>query len=393
MTDVNINIPEVFQELFNPYRYKVYGGRGAAKSHTFAIALLVLGLKKPLRILCCREIQLSINDSVKRILDDKIKQYGLEGFYSSTKTEITGINGTAFIFCGLGSNISSIPSKEGVDICWVEEAESVRDGSLTTLIPTIRKKGSEIWFSFNPKDENSPVYQKFVACKESPPNSFIKLVNYYDNPFFSNTTLQAEMEWDKKTDKDKYLHVWEGQLLKQSEANVFKNWAIDVFEAPEDTIFYYGADWGFSQDPSTLVRCYIDDLNRKLYIDYEAYGVGVEIDETPQLFDSVPGSRDWKITADNARPETISYMNRNGFKIVPSKKGKGSVEDGIAFIKKYKIIVHQRCKHVIDELKLYSYKIDPKTGDILPIIVDKHNNMIDALRYAIEKLWQPCYYI
>jgi phage terminase large subunit len=121
-----------------------------------------------------------------------------------------------------------------------------------------------------------------------------------------------------------------------------------------------------------------------MYIDHEAYAVGCEIDNTPDLFDTVPGSRKWKITADSARPETISYMQRNGFKIVGAKKGNGSVEDGINFLLNFDIIVHPRCKHVIDEFTHYSWKVDKRTDEVLPVLADDHNHMIDAVRYALE---------
>lgn len=383
-----ISYPEVFQDLFKPSRYKVYlGGRGSAKSWTFAMALIChYGIKSPLRILCAREIQNSINDSVKRVLDDTIKRYGLEKFYTSTKTEIRGANGTLFIFAGLRDNILNLKSKEGIDICWVEEADSISQDSLDILIPTIRKENSEIWFSFNPRNESDPVYQRFVT-NDPPKNSIIKQVNYDANPFFTEI-LKDEMEWDKKHNIDKYNHVWLGKLLKQSEALVFKNWKVGNFVAPEGTVFYYGCDWGFSNDPIALIRCYFDDANRKLYIDRETGGVNIELDDIPKLFDNVPGSRKWKITADCSRPETISHLCRHGFNVVKCKGGKGSVEDGVEFLHNYEIIVNERCKQVRAEFGLYSYKIDKKTGEILPLIEDKNNHYCDALRYAIEDLWQ-----
>lgn len=383
-----ISYPEVFQDLFKPSEYKVFlGGRCGAKSWSFAMALIChYGILSPLRILCAREIQDSIDDSVKKILDDTIARYNLESFYTSTKKEIRGANGTSFIFAGLRDNISKFKSKEAIDICWIEEADSISQDSLDTLIPTIRKDGSEIWFSFNPRNESDPIYKMFV--KNTPPeDSIVRKVSYKDNPFFSEKS-RKQMEWDRKHDLDKYNHVWLGKLLKQSQALIFKNWRVDNFEAPEGTIFYYGGDWGFSQDPLALIRCYIDDANRRLFIDYEVGGVGIELDDIPELFDVVPGSRKWKITADCSRPETISYLCRHGFNIVKSKGGAGSVEDGIEFLKSYEIIVHERCKKVRAELGLYSYKIHPKTKEILPLIEKKNDHYLDSARYAIEELWQ-----
>jgi len=166
---------------------------------------------------------------------------------------------------------------------------------------------------------------------------------------------------------------------------VFRNWTVEEFERPEGTVHRLGADWGFSVDPSVLVRCSVD--GRRLYVDYEAYMIGCEIDMLPDLFDRVPESRKWFITADSARPETISYMRNHGFpKINSATKGAGSVEDGIEFLKSYDIVVHPRCKHLIDELTLYSYKTDPLTGEVLPILADKNNHVIDSLRYACEAI-------
>jgi phage terminase large subunit len=158
---------------------------------------------------------------------------------------------------------------------------------------------------------------------------------------------------------------------------------VEEFDRPEGTIYRLGADWGYSVDPSCLVRCSID--GNRLYIDHEAYMIGCEIVNLPDLFDRVPESRKWFITADSARPETISYMRKHGFpKINAAQKGAGSIEEGIAFLQSYDIVVHPRCQHVIDELTLYSYKTDPLTGQVLPILEDRNNHLIDALRYACE---------
>jgi phage terminase large subunit len=161
-------------------------------------------------------------------------------------------------------------------------------------------------------------------------------------------------------------------------------YSIEEFEVGDDWNGpYFGADWGFSVDPSVLIRCSIE--GRRLYIDHESYMIGCEIDQLPDLFDRVPESRKWFITADSARPETISYMQKHGYpKISAAIKGARSVEDGIEFLKSFDIIVHPRCQHVIDELTMYSYKTDPLTNQILPMLEDKHNHTIDALRYACE---------
>lgn len=405
-------------------RYRVfYGGRGGAKSRTIASELLLRGTEKPERILCTREFQKSIRDSVKRLLDDEINRLGLgvlgSGFYVSTDKEIRGANGTLFVFHGLHRNENGIRSLEGITIAWVEEARFVSQDSLDALIPTIRAPGSEIWFSYNPKDPKDPVDVMFRGKHGPPPGSVVVEVNYYDNPWFGETALPRDMEYDKRRDFDRYRHIWLGQYLERSESKVFKNWKVRPFEVPEDAVIRSGADWGFASDPNVLVSCFIgrwsgeawesepvaDPDGNVLFVRYEAYEVGTIIEEIPALFagdddvhptkrrwenprnlPGVPEARRWKIIADSARPEIIDYMSRRGFNIEPAVKGPGSLEEGVTFLQGYDICVHPSCIHVADELALYSYKVDPKTEEVLPVLADKDNHTIDALRYALENV-------
>ena len=338
---------------------------------------------EPLRIGVYREIQRSIRDSAKRLLDDKIAENGLSGFYESTDTEIRGKNGTLFLFNGLRTNPDAIKSTEGLDIAIVMEANKVAQRSWDLLIPTVRKPGSEIWAEWNPYLETDPVDVMFRGENGPPPGAIVRRINWSDNPFFPEV-LKAELEYDRNRDPDKYAHIWLGEYTRNSEARVFRNWKVEAFETPKDAEFRFGADWGFAIDPTVLVRCYL--VGRTLYVDQESYGIGVEIDKTPAMFDKIEGSRKWTITADSARPETVSYMRRQGFKIMAALKGAGSVEDGIEFLKSFDIIVHPRCKHTADELALFSFKQDPLTNEILPVLEDKNNHVIDALRYALEAL-------
>lgn len=383
-----VELPEAFRELWTPSRYKAFwGGRGGAKSRSFGRALLLMSLSTPLRILCAREIQKSIADSVKRLLDDDIDRMGLgasgTGFFDSTLTEIRTAIGGLFIFAGLRSNIEAVKSTEGIDICWCEEANSISQNSIETLIPTIRQDGSELWFSWNPRSEKDPVDKMFRGGMP-PPEAIVRKVTWEDNPWFPDV-LRKEMEWDRGRDPDKYAHIWLGEYVKNSEARVFRNWKIDTFEVPKGARPYYGGDWGFAVDPTCLVRCWI--VGRTLYIDQEVYEVGCPIDRTPALFDKVEGAKRWPITADSARPETIDYMRRHGYPhIQAARKGPGSIEDGIEFLKSFDIVVHPDCRHTIDELTLYSYKLDKLTGEVLPVLEDKKNNVIDALRYAAEQV-------
>lgn len=375
---------EAFAELYSPHRYKVfYGGRGSGKSHAVAQALTFLSSNINLRILCCREIQNSIKDSSYQVLKDMTDRLGIGHEFKFTESEILHTRtGSRFIFSGLLRNENSIRSKEGIDICWIEEASSVSQRSWDVLTPTIRKPGSELWLTFNPLTVDDPTN---VFIENPPPNAYVRKVNYWDNPFFPEV-LREQMEWDKQNDFEKYLHVWEGYPLTISDAQVFKGRFV-VEPIPEDLWkkadrLFFGADFGFARDPSTLIRCFIFD--NRLFIDHEAYGVGVEIDEIPQLYRSVPGADQWPIKGDSARPETISYLRRHGYNIDGAEKWPDSIEEGINFIKSFdKVVIDPRCKHTADEFRLYSYKTDRLTDEVLPVVLDKNNHTIDALRYAM----------
>jgi phage terminase large subunit len=370
-----------------PSRYKgAHGGRGSGKSHFFAELMLEEHISNPNQAsVCVREIQLSLQQSVKRLLDNKIQSMNAGYYFDVQDKIIKSKHGSGLIiFQGMQNHTNdSIKSLEGFDRAWVEEAQSLSQNSLDMLRPTIRKPNSELWFGWNPNNETDPV-DLLLRGDNPPPNAIVVEVNYADNPWFPEV-LREEMEYDRLRDPDKYQHVWMGGYNTNSEAKVFKNWKIEEFEAPPDAILRFGADWGFAVDPTVLVRSFI--TGRKLYIDYEAYMINCEIMNTPDLFMTVPEAEKWPITADSARPETISHMKKNGFpRIMAAIKGPKSLEEGVEWLKNYEIIVHPRCRHTIDELAHYSYKVDKLTGQVLPLLEDKRNHVIDALRYAVEGL-------
>jgi len=372
--------------------YIYYGGRGSGKSWAVAMFLVFITRKRKYRVLCTREYQKNIKDSSKKLIEDTIKRFKLEKEFDCQVAVIKHIKtGSEFLFYGLHHNIKEIKSLEGVDICWGEESENTAQESLDDLIPTIRKEDLEsleasiIIFTLNPDKKENPVYKEYIDS-ESWEGLIREKVNYYDNPFFPNV-LRKEMERCRERDPDKYDWVWEGNCREYSEAQILKGcYSIKDFELPEDTVYFFGADWGFSQDPNTLTRMYADMDKLKLYIDYGVDKVGVEIKDTPAFYDQIPKSRQYKITADNARPEMISHMKGEGFKIKLAKKGANSIEDGITFLKNFEVIIHPRCKGVIEEFKLYSYKQDKTTGQILTDIIDKNNHYIDGIRYGLEDL-------
>ena len=385
MTTLQIQTPPWAVPLLKPARYKgAYGGRGSGKSHFFAEMMVeehIMDAKR--RSVCVREVQKSLGQSVKRLLELKIEALNAGSYFEVQDAVIKSKRGDGLIlFQGMQNHTAdSIKSLEGYDCAWVEESQSLSQNSLDLLRPTIRKPGSELWFTWNPRQATDPV-DTLLRGLTPPKDAIILPVNFDDNPWFPSV-LRDEMEYDQRRDPDKYMHVWRGEYVRNSETRVFKNWKIEEFEAPPDAIHRLGADWGFAVDPTTLVRCHI--IGRTLYVDYEAYMVGCEILNTPDLFMTVPESEMWPMVADSARPETISHMRRNGFpKIMAAVKGPKSVEDGVEWLKSYNIIVHPRCEHTIDELTLYSYKQDPLTNKILPVLEDKKNHVIDALRYACE---------
>jgi phage terminase large subunit len=369
--------------LLSDGRYKgAYGGRGSGKSHGIAEYIIERSIMAKTDVVCLREVQKSLRQSVKKLLESKIETMGVGHYFEVLHDRITSRHGGVIIFEGLANHTAeSIKSLEGFDIAWFEEAQVASQRSLDLLRPTIRKPGSELLFTWNPRFDTDPI-ETLLRGEDPPPGTILVEVNFEDNPWFPEE-LRIEMEYDKRRDPEKYAHIWLGAHVRNSEARVFRNWRIEEFETPADVIHRQGADWGFASDPTVLVRCHI--IGRNLYIDYEAYQVGCEITDTPDLFATVPDSHKWPTTADSSRPETISHMRRHGFpKIYPAVKGAGSVEEGIEWLKSYDIIVHPRCQHTIDELTLYSYKVDSLTQAVLPVLEDRDNHVIDALRYACE---------
>lgn len=396
MSTLTIPTPRAFVPLLGRARYKgAHGGRGSGKSHFFAERLIEECVAEPsTRAVCVREVQKSLDQSVKQLLTDKIASLGVKAHFEVLATEIhvlddTGRRSGLIIFEGMQNHTAdSIKSLEGYRIAWVEEAQSLSQRSLDLLTPTLRRADAELWFSWNPELATAPVdvFFRSEGAKDDPDIACVE-VNYHDNPWFGETALVGDMERDRRRDPDKYAHIWLGGYKRRSEAAVFNNWRVgepDEFATDDKTVFRFGADWGFSVDPTVLVRCYLK--GRTLYVDREVSAVGCEIDKTPALFDKIPGSRKWLITADSSRPELVSYMQRQGFRVTAAIKGAGSLEQGVTFLQSFDIVVHPECVRTIDELTLYAYRTDKLTGEVLPILEDKDNHTIDALRYALEGL-------
>jgi len=399
----DLSIPEKMQWFLYPSRYKTaYGGRGSAKTRTIASILVERARCAFERILCCREIMKSIQDSSWQEIVDEINRRSLEDEFSITDKKITHKEtGSSFGFEGLYRNQTKIKGYAGATIAWVEEAENVSLRSWDYLVNTIRAKDSEIWTSFNPAKPEDPTYTERVepyipslvsgVYVDWDANPFERVtvvnINWRDNPWFPDE-LDGERRKLMERDYDRYLWVYEGEFYDRKEAQVFSGkWEVKEFE-PHHKLWngpYNGLDFGFSQDPTAGVRVWIHD--ECLWIEREAVKQHLELDDTAEfLMDRLPEIEKQSVRADNARPESISYLSRKGLpRIVGCDKGKGSVEDGISFIKSFKrIYIHPRCDNAIYEARNYQYKTDRITDEVLDVILDKDNHCWDAIRYALE---------
>ena len=385
-----VEFPPRLLPLLNPSmpaRYRVaYSGRGAAKSWSFARALILRALVEPVRVLCAREYQGSIAESVHKLLSTQVEELRLDPWFTIQRDSITSFRGAEFLFTGLHQNVAKIKSTENVSIAWVEEAERVSDESWQVLIPTIRKPGSEVWITFNPDAPTDPTYRRFVTS--APPGALVEFVSYRDNPWLPSE-LDAERRYLESVDADAAAWIWEGKCRAASDAQIFAGkYSIEPFEAAKEWEGpYFGLDFGFAQDPTAGVRCWIHE--RRLYIERECHAVGCDIDATPRLLEQLGEDAPKRtMRADCARPETISYLQRNGWpNVTAAEKWQGSVDAGISFLRSFeKIVIHPRCVHTAAEFRAYSFKTDRLTGDVKPEPVDAFNHSIDALRYALSPL-------
>lgn len=338
-------------------------------------------------ILCAREYMNSLEESSMEEVKQAIRSVPwLNDFYELGEKYIrTKCRSVNYVFAGLRHNLDSIKSKARILIAWVDEAESVSEIAWTKLTPTVREAGSEIWVTWNPERDGSATDKRFR--KNPPDNAVVVEMNYGDNPWFPSVLEEERLSDQERLDSATYAWIWEGAYLENSDKQVLANKYVvksfpdDLWQKADRLLF--GADFGFAKDPNTLLRQFI--LDNCLYIEYEAYGIGVELDHMPAFYDKIPESRKWPIKADSARPETISYLKRQGFNISAAKKWQGSVEDGITHLRGFKqIIIHPRCKETAKEARLYSYKTDRITGEVLPVIEDKNNHCWDAVRYGLD---------
>lgn len=346
----------------------------------------IWGMIEPLRILCTRELQVSIKESFHAELKAAIaSEPWLEAHYSVGIDYIRGANGTEFIFRGLRHNTPSIKSLAKIDLTIVEEAEDVPEDSWLALEATVfRQPKSELWAIWNRRFDGSPVDKRFI--KDPPPNAIVQKVNYNDNPFFPEGLETLRLRELERLDLATYAHIWDGDYLSNSNAQVLHGKVhVEAFEPRSGWDGpYYGGDFGFSQDPTAAVEVWVGGSD--VFIRREAVKVGLELDDTAAFVKRrIPGFERGVSRWDNARPESISHIRRHGIpRATACEKWPGSVEDGIAYLRTFsRIVVHPECPQTQQEARLYSYKVDRLTKDVTTDIVDAHNHAIDAIRYAL----------
>ncbi|AVG43420.1 PBSX family phage terminase large subunit [Achromobacter insolitus] len=403
MTTAEIQLPPKLIPVFSgPARYRgAKGGRGSAKTRSFALmtavrAYMFAQAGVPGVILCGREYMNSLEDSSMEEVKQAIRSVPwLDAYFDIGEKFIRTRNRrVSYTFTGLRHNLDSIKSKARVLIAWIDEAENVSEIAYQKLLPTVRENDSEVWLTWNPELGGSPTDLRFV--KNPPPNSKIVELNYTDNPWFPDVLEQERRNDRERLDDQTYAWIWDGAYRENSAAQILAGkYRVAEFDPAAGWDGpYFGLDWGFSQDPTAGVKLWVHD--HRLWVEYEAGKIGLENDDIAEfMIARLPGIEQHVTRADSARPETISHVKSKGRdgqraslpRLQGVEKWKGSVEDGIAHLRSYKeIVIHPRCVQTLREARLYSYKVDRLTGDVLTDIVDANNHYMDATRYALQPM-------
>ena len=356
-----MEIPVEFKRLFDKdwREAAVYGGRFSLKSHTIARYLLVRARQEKTRILCCREMQNSIADSSHQLLADLIKEYELEDFKITDKSIINTINGSDFLFKGLHRNEQSIKSTEGVDIAWVEEAQTVTTESLEVLTPTVRKTGSQIIYTYNRLEEEDPVHKRLVL--EGRPNTLVININYdvAEKYGWLPEEIAKEIYDDKDRRPDLYKHKWLGEPMALTESRIYKEWQMIDDIPHEARLERYGLDFGWSPDPAALIAIYYYNggyiLNE---IGYQLEWSNREIAETLKNIERA------LVVADSAEPKSINEIQLYGINIIPTPKGPDYKRHAIKAVQDQSISYTKRSQNIHKEYINYLWDVD-KNGDII----------------------------
>lgn len=391
-------IPKITRNFAKPARTRVFkGGRGSGKTRGLAkrsairiYQLAELGVEGV--FLASREHLNSLDESSLEEIKAAIRSepWLLDYFEIGEKYVRTKNRRISYAFAGLRHNLDSIKSKARIIGNWTDEAENVSEAAWRKLVNTLREEGdgwvAENWISYNPESPESATHKRFAAHPAD--DCIVTTVNWSDNPFFPKLLNASRLE-DQRLRPETYEHVWEGAFLTLTEAQVFSG-KFDVREFEPGTDWdgpYQGLDFGFAQDPTAAIRCFIH--GRTLWIRHEAGKTKLELDATSDfILGKIPGFAAHVTRADSARPESISYLSRHGLpRVTAAPKWSGSVEDGVEFIKSFeRVVIHPDCQQTAREFRLYSYKVDKLSGDVKPDIVDAHNHFIDALRYALAPM-------
>lgn len=386
--EIEVEIPIEFKRLFdNDWREAaIYGGRNSLKSHTVARYLLIRARQRKTRIGCFREFQNSMTDSSHQLLSDLIKKYNLTDFEITNNAIRNRTTGSDFLFKGLWNNEQTIKSIEGIDIAWVEEAQTVSNSSIEVLTPTVRKDGSQIIYTYNRLLEDDPVHTRLVI--EGRPNTLIINVNY-DTALkygWMPEVLRLEMEDDKAKRPLLYKHKWLGEP-SSSERKIYKDWAIIESVPHEARLERYGVDFGYTNDPSAIVSIYY--YNGGYIVDEIAYQKGMS---NQAIADILLNLQKAVIVADSAEPKSIDEIKMYGLTILPAVKGSGSVQTGIQFVQAQRVSITKRSTNIIKEYQRYLWKLD-KDGKIINEPEHTYSHSMDAIRYPMTSLLRPQEYI
>ena len=380
-----MEIPVEFERLLDRdwREAAVHGGRFSGKSHTVARILLIRARMEKTRILCARELQNSISDSSHQLLSDLIREYELDEFKVTNNSIVNTINGSDFLFKGLHRNEQSVKSTEGIDIAWVEEAQTVSNGSIEVLTPTVRKAGSQIIYTYNRLEEADPVHTRLVI--EGRPNTLIINANYdvalkYD---FMPDVIKLEMEDDRDKRPDLYKHKWLGEPLALLESRIYKGWNIIDTIPKEARLERRGLDFGYTNDPSAIVSIY--KYNGGFIWDEELYQKGMS---NKQLADTLRALEhpSTLVIADSSEPKSIDEIKNYGVPVIGAVKGQGSVNQGIQLVQGLPISITRRSQRMIEEYRKYLWQTD-KEDNILNTPIDLWNHGMDAGRYAMQSMY------
>ena len=379
-----IEIPVEFKPLFtNEWREAaIWGGRYSLKSHSVARFLLIRAREKKTRVACFREFQNSIAESSHQLLADLIHQYGLRDFEITNNSIVNKLNGSDFLFRGLHQNEQSIKSIEGIDIAWVEEAQTVSNTSLEVLTPTVRKKGSQIVYTYNRLLEDDPVHKRLVI--EGRPNTLKINVNYdiAEKYGFLPQVIKEEIEDDKQSRPSLYKHKWLGEPIS-NELRIYSGWR-EAEEIPKGArLERRWLDFGYTNDPTAIGEVWYCD--GEWVLDESLYAKGLSNKQIADHLLSLPSNKTL-IIADSAEPKSIDELRNYGLNVSPCEKGKDSVIHGIQQVQGQPIAVVKRAKNIWDEYRKYIFLQD-KTGRILneedPTCA---NHQMAGIRYALSTL-------